>query len=506
MRSYVDWRASVSLVGTICKWLSVPLSFPLLIALYYGDPLAPFLGFIAVAVALGTGLGRLETNPDIGAREAFLLVTLGWVTVAIVGAVPYVIAGNGTIAHPINALFESMSGFTTTGATVLADISFETHSRSVLMWRQLTQWIGGMGIIVLGVAILSQLSVGGIQLMEAEAPGPSVQKLTPTIARTARILWGIYLTVTVGYVGLLYGLHLVGLAPNMDLYNAIAHGFTTLSTGGFSPEARSIEAFSPAVQWLVIPFMVVAGTNFALVWQASQSGLRPFRESTEFRTYLGVIAGFGGLITVLLVTGAGVDTAELLIEDGDDAVRHALFQIVSILTTTGFASLDFNFWTPSAQFLLFVGMFIGGMSGSTAGGVKIIRWIVIIKSARRELFTAVHPEAVRPVRIGGQVIDERAIRGIYAYTLLYVVLFFAGTLFVLEDAVRVGIDIRSFEAMSATAATLGNIGPGFGTAGPMATYETFPDSTKLVMVLLMWIGRLEILPVLAVFTPAFWRR
>lgn len=506
LRSYVRWRASVSLVGTILKWLSVPLVVPLCTAVYYGEPLAPFLGTIVITIGVGAGAERLETDHDIGAREVFLLVAAAWAAVAAVGAVPYIIAGQGSIAAPINALFESMSGFTTTGATVLEDISFETHTRSVLLWRQLTQWLGGMGIIILAVAVFSQLAVGGMQLMEAEAPGPGVQKLTPKLTRTARLLWLVYLAATALYVALLYLLHLVGLAPNMTAYNAVAHGFTTLSTGGFSPEARSIEAFSPAVQWLVMPFMIVAGTSFTLIWHAWDDDPRRLWENTEFRAYLGIIAGFGGLIAVLLFTGAGVDAREVLVENGAAAIRHALFQIVTVITTTGYASVDFDLWSPPAQFLMFTAMFIGGSAGSTAGGIKIIRWLVIAKAARRELFTAVHPEAVRPIRIAGDVIDERAIQGIYAYTLIYVTLFFTGTIVVIQDGARVGLGLGTFESMSATAATLGNIGPGFGVVGPMATYNVFPAGTKLLFVVLMWIGRLEILPVLALFTPSFWRR
>jgi trk system potassium uptake protein TrkH len=489
----------------VVKWLSIPLVFPLLLALYYGERLLPLLLPIVITVIVGLALERLDPDPELGPAETFLMVGSTWLLVAVMGALPYVIAGNGTVAHPVNALFESMSGFTTTGATVLDEISFERHSRSVLMWRQLTQWLGGMGIIVLGVAILSQLAVGGMQVMETEAPGLRVKKLTPHIAETARILWGLYAGITVGYMALLYGLHLLGYAPNMDLYNAIAHGFTTLSTGGFSPEARSIEAFSPVVQWAMIPFMIVAGTNFALLWHAVDGDPGQLLTNVEFKSYIGVIIGFCGMVTVLLFTGVGV------VDPGDVsryptiAFRWGLFQVVSLLTTTGYASADFNTWTPTAQYVLFLAMFIGGMAGSTSGCIKLLRWLVIVKSIRRELVTAVHPEVVRPVRVAGEVIDEDAIRGVYVFTVIYFVLFFVATLFVIEDTARAGLALGGFESLSATAATLGNIGPGFGIVGPMENYEPFPDSTKLLMVFLMWVGRLEIVPVLALFVPSFWR-
>ncbi|MDX1747517.1 MAG: potassium transporter TrkG, partial [Halobacteriales archaeon] len=250
----VDYCASLSLVGTVLKYLAVPLLIPLVTALIYSETILPFVVTILVTVSVGIGLERLEPEPDILAREGFLMVGLTWLAVSLIGAVPYLVEAHGlpgvvapvhpesTLGSPANALFESMSGFTTTGATVLGDISLDTHTRGIMMWRQLSQWLGGMGIVVLAVAILPELSVGGAQLMDAEAPGPGIEKLTPRIAETARALWGAYLGFTLLEIGLLYGLHVGGLAPNMTAYNAIAHGLTTMPTGGFSPEARSIEA------------------------------------------------------------------------------------------------------------------------------------------------------------------------------------------------------------------------------------------------------------------------
>ena len=402
-----------------------------------------------------------------------------------------------------------MSGFTTTGATVMGEISFEQHSHALLLWRQLTQWLGGMGIVVLAVAILPELSVGGAQLMDAEAPGPGIEKLTPRIAKTARVLWLAYLGFTLLEMVLLYGLHLAGLAPNMGLYNAVAHPLTTMPTGGFSPEARSIEAFSAAVQWVIIPFMVAAGTNFALFWHVLSGDPRELTDDIEFRSYVGVIGVLTALVAGLLFAGTGIETVTdavpPIMGEIEDSVRHAAFNVVSVITTTGYANMDFNTWSDPAQYLLLFGMFIGGSAGSTGGAIKIVRWVVIVKSLRRELFTTVHPEAVSPVRLGGRVVDERAIRGIYAFTLLYLVFFFVATLLVVADAWRVGQQVPAFEAMSAVAATLGNVGPGFGAVGPMNNYLDFPATSKLLMTFLMWIGRLEILPVLVLLTPAYWR-
>jgi trk system potassium uptake protein TrkH len=530
----VDYRASLSLVGSVLKYLAVPMLFPLAVTIAYGEPAAPFLVTIGVTVAVGWWLERLAPEPDIRAREGFLMVSATWVAVAIVGAIPYLIEAHGvpflaapvhpesTLGDPVNALFESMSGFTTTGATVLGEISFDAHTRGIMLWRQLTQWLGGMGIVVLAVAILPELSVGGAQLMDAEAPGPGIEKLTPRIAQTARALWGIYLGLTVLEMGLLYGLHLVGAAPTMTPYNAVAHGLTTLPTGGFSPEARSVEAFSAAVQWVIIPFMVAAGTNFALFWLVLTDDPRELFEDTEFRFYAGAMATIAAVVAALLFTGGGfVETAPPATTYGADylaefrgatvsqvepALRHAAFQAVSIMTTTGYASMDFNAWSPAAQYLILFAMFIGGSAGSTGGAIKTVRWYVILKSIRRELFTTAHPDAVRPIRLGGRTLDERAIRGIYAFTLLYLVLFFVGTGVLFLDATRAGQQLSVLEAMSAVAATLGNVGPGFGVVGPMGNYLAFSNAGTLFMVGLMWIGRLEILPVLVLLTSEYWRR
>ncbi|MFB6129365.1 MAG: TrkH family potassium uptake protein, partial [Salinigranum sp.] len=339
-------------------------------------------------------------------------------------------------------------------------------------------------------------------------PGPGIQKLTPRIAETAKALWKAYIGITALEVVLLYGLHLAGFAPNMTLYQAVAHGFTTMATGGFSPAARSIEYFSAAVQWLIVPFMIAAGTNFALFWHALNGEPGAFLEDDEFRFYLGVLAVLTAVLTVLLFTGIGLTEDPVvgpIVGNFESAFRHSAFQLVSIVTTTGYASMDFNTWGSPAQYLLLAAMLVGGSAGSTGGAIKIVRWLVVFKSLRRELFTTIHPEAVRPVRLGGHALEEGAIRGIYAFTLLYLVIFFGATLLVFLDAARVGLAMTTTESMSAVAATLGNVGPGFDIVGPMNSYRPFPPTTKLFMVFLMWIGRLEILPVLVLLTPSYWR-
>ncbi|MGB9934115.1 TrkH family potassium uptake protein [Haloarcula amylolytica] len=505
----VNWRQSIAFTGTVIKYLAVAMLVPLAISLLYRGDIVVFLLSIGITVIIGAGLERLHDDPQLGAREALLFVALAWGGVAVIGAIPYIVAGYGTesaLRYPINALFESMSGFTTTGATVTAEISFEQHSHALLMWRQLTQWLGGMGIIVLMVAILPEAAVNGAQLIESEAPGPELQKLTPKIAETARLLWLFYLGFTVLYVGILIGLHYAGMAPNMDVYNAVAHGFTTLPTGGFSPQADSIAAFSPVVQWVVIPFMLIAGMNFALFYLLVQDNYAEFLRDRELQAYLGANAGLVVVLWGFLFTGSapalelgGVTQGAL-----ENSLRQATFQVASLLNSTGYATSDFAQWGTTSQGLLLFAMFIGGSAGSTGGGVKVVRWLVVIKGIRRQLFTTAHPDAIKPVRLGGHVVDEEVISAIYGFTLLYLLTFGVATVLLLLDAGRVGLEMTILEAISASLATIGNIGPGFGFLGPFGSYLEFPATSKLLMILLMWIGRLEIIPVFVIFTGAFW--
>ena len=503
----VNWKASVGLLGVGIKYLAVTMLVPLVVAVVYREDIWVFLLSIVLVAGIGFAVERVDPDPDLGPREALLFVSLAWLAAAAIGTIPYLLAGYGTastVANPVNALFESMSGFTTTGATVLGEISTDRHSHALLMWRQLTQWLGGMGIIVLMIAILPEVAVNGAQLMESEAPGPELQKLTPKIAETARALWLIYFGFTVLYVAILYGLHLAELAPNMNLYNAVAHGFTTLPTGGFSPQANSIAAFSAVVQWVFIPFMVIAGVNFALFWHVLRGEAELMAENAEFRAYAGALAVVTAVLAVLLFRGAAppIELGGATQGVAGNSLRQAAFQIGSLLNSTGYATADFAQWDTNAQMLLMFAMFIGGSAGSTGGGVKIVRWLIVAKAIRRELFTTAHPNVVRPVRLSGSIVDEDAIRGILVFTVLYIVLFMISAVFISLDTARIGIRLTALESMSASLATIGNIGPGFGRLGPFGNYEFFSDASKLLMVFLMWVGRLEIVPVLAVFISA----
>lgn len=500
----MNWRACISVLGTVIKYLGAMMAIPLLIALVYQEDIWLFLLSMVATVGIGVALERSSSSRDLGHREALVLVALAWLVAAIIGTIPYLLASYGgpsPLAHPINAFFESMSGFTTTGATVMEEIGFQRHSHALLMWRQLTQWLGGMGIIVLMIAILPELAVNGTQLMRSEAPGPQLQKLTPRIAHTARILWVIYLAVTLLYIGLLYGVHLAGYAPNMNLYNAIAHGFTTLPTGGFSPQADSIGAFSAVVQWIVIPFMVVAGVNFALFWHVLKGDIRRLTDNVEFRTYAAAIAVLVALLFVVLSRGAApvMDLGGATEGVTENTLRQAVFQIVSLLNSTGYATADFAQWDSHAQMILIFAMFIGGSAGSTGGGIKVIRWLVTFKAIRRELYTTVHPRDVRPVRLGGYIIDDEAVKGILVFTVLYIGLMGVSAVLISLDSARIGYEIDTLEAVGASLATIGNIGPGFGSLGPFGTYLEFSSFSKLLMSFQMWVGRLEIIPVLALF-------
>jgi len=498
MRLRVDWRSSCSLVGSVLQLLAIPLLAPLLLAMYQGTDVVPFLVTTAVSLYGGTALTHLTDDRQLHVREAFLMVALTWLAVALVGAVPFVLAGSGVLSNPVNALFESMSGVTTTGATVLVD--FDAHSRPVLLWRQLIQWLGGLGILVLATAILSNLSVAGAQLMETETQMGEVTRLTPRISETARILWSLYAALTILGAAALYALGPLGLAPEMTAFDALSHSLTGISTSGFSPRAESVGAFSPAAQWVVVWIMALGATNFVLIYAALRGDFDRLLDSEEFRFYVGLIVGLSGvLLAVLVAAGDFVGPTE-------SAVRHAVFQVVSVLTTTGFATVDFDLWSEPAKHVLFACMFVGGMAGSTTCSIKTLRWLVIVKAFDRDLYVAATPEAVRPVRLGGEPIDESTIRDVYAYTLVSLAIFFVVALALGLNGARTGTGVTEFEALSASAATFFNVGPAFGRAGPYGTYESFSTASKLLMTALMWVGRIEVIPVLVLLKRSFWVR
>src|SRR5215207_5420556 len=460
----VDVSGALNLVGSLVKYLGAAFLFPAAIAVGYGEPVWPFLVAAAVTTGAGLALERTTTGKErIGAREGYLVVSLMWLLVAVFGALPYLLA-EAQLARPVDALFESMSGFSTTGASALTDVAGLT--RSMAMWRQFTTWIGGVGIIVLFLAVLPRLRVGGRQaLFKTEMPGPELP-LATTIRETARRFLVLYVAITALELVVLATLGWTGVDRRMTLFNATAHSFATIATAGFSPEARSIEPFAAATQWVIVVFMLVAGTNFALIYAGVVGRqLRLFARDEEFRIGLALVAIASAVVVVALLS------QDVLA--GEDALRHGVFNTVSMITTSG--------------------------------SIKLIRHIVIAKMLRREIDQTVHPEVVSPLRVNGATVDERALRAIIVFVFLYLGVCAAGAFVVLLDSALRGIDVTAFQALAAAASLLGGVGPGLGFAGPMGSFEPFSDLSTVVLTALMYLGRLEIVPVLVLFTASHWR-
>lgn len=478
----VDLRSTINLVGTVTKWTGTAFLLPLISAIVYKESIFPYLISLLLSTAIGFGLEHFaKESREIGLREGFLAVSLVWLLLAFFGSLPYMLSGHSLI----DAYFEAMSGFTTTGASIMRRL--EDLPRALLLWRAFTQWLGGMGIIVLAIAILPKLAVGGRQLMDAEVPGPELEKLTPRIRQTARALWKVYVGLTVAQTALL-------MLAGLSLYDALAHTFTTLATGGFSTKSSSIAAFSSTAQWIIILFMFLAGTNFALLYRGLKKPKAIFLDA-EFRFYAVIVA----IAVILLLLNL------LNAYNFGEGLRHSAFQAISIMTTTGFASTDFESWNSTCKLILLILMFFGGSAGSTAGAIKVIRWLVLFKFIAREIKRIIHPQAIISIRLSQKVVDEDVIRGVAVFTILYVAIFAFASIAVLLDTSRVGLDLSVLEGVSLVATTLGNVGPGFGIAGPMGSYADFPSLTKLMLILLMWLGRLEIFPVLVLFTRSYWR-
>jgi trk system potassium uptake protein TrkH len=495
VRIGVDLAAALHLVGRFLKYFAVTFSFPIVLAAAYGGPVWPFLAAAAITAGAGAALQYgFRTSRTIGIREGFLVVSLTWALAAWAVALPYLF-GVPQLANPINAYFEAMSGMTTTGSSALVDIT--ALDQSMLMWRQFSQWLGGMGIVVLGLAVLPRLRVAGRQLVESEMPGPEYEPLSTRIRDTARRYWLVYIGLTALMVLILASLGWSGVDPLMSEFQAAAHAFTTLPTGGFSPQARSLEPFAPATQWVIALFMALAGVNFALHYRAVVRRANPFRDE-ELRLY-----------AVLLVLAVVLLFLELIradiYEPGEEAVRQAAVQVVSMMTTTGYASADFALWTSLTWVILTGLMLIGGSAGSTAGAVKVVRWLLLGKLVARELDQTLHGEAVVPVRLNGRPIEERTLRAILAFGLLYLVLFLVGAFVLMIDAAVTDTGLRPIDAIGASATTLGNVGPAFGFAGPMGSFAPFSDFATSVMSVLMWVGRLEIIPIAVLLTRRYWR-
>lgn len=457
------------------------------VSLYYDESESISLA-ISSAITLLSGFilwlaTHKKTTKDLRKKDGYLIVSLGWIVMSFFGVLPYVLSG--TIPSITNAFFETVSGFTTTGASILSDI--ESVSKGILFWRSLTQWIGGMGIIVLALAILPFLGIGGMQLFVAEAPGITPDKLKPRIQDTAKRLWYLYVGLT--FIEAI-ALYLAGMGG----FDAVNHALTTMATGGFSTKNASIAYYdSSLIHYIIIFFMFLAGTSFTLTYIAliKRNFNKVFRNE-EFVVYL--------VFTVVIT--AIVTTALMVVQDFGLALsfRDALFQVVSLVTTTGYATADYTSWSSFLTVLFFILLFVGGSAGSTAGGVKIIRHVVLFKNSFLELKRQLHPSAIMPVRISGKAIDQNIVYNVLAFIMIYILVFLVGV--TLLSSMNVDFDT----AFGAVATSLGNVGPGIGDVGPANNFSGMPVGGKWLLSFLMILGRLELFTVLMLLSPYFWRK
>ncbi|UWG97137.1 TrkH family potassium uptake protein [Dehalobacter sp. DCM] len=472
-----------NILGRLLMAFSVTIAIPLMVALFYRETaMWSFLISLLITALVGAIMffhGKIDGK--IGVRDSFAVVGGAWIFASLFGALPFIISG--VVPTYIDALFETVSGLTTTGASVLTDL--ELLPRSILLWRSLLHWIGGMGIIVMFIVLLPNLGIGNARIFYSETPGPIDDKIVPRIKDTATILWRIYFGLTVINVLLL-------LAAGMSLFDAINHAFATMATGGFSTRTASIEAYnSIPIELITAGFMLIAGSNFSLfiqVWK--QRSLKPLRDA-ELKCYLLIVSISIVIIAASLVIQQGVSSGP--------ALRDSVFQTASIMTTTGFASTDFDQWPGIAKMVLFFLMFIGASAGSTAGGIKVSRILLLVKMGLAQLKQAIHPRLVVNIVVQDRVVDSSVLTNVGRFFFVYFLTFALGSLLV------AGTGLEPFDAMSASIATLSSIGPGFGVVGPMYTYASLHPFAKGVLTVLMLLGRLELFTLLVFLQPDFWR-
>lgn len=456
----------------------------LLISLIYPDSDATaFAAAIALTTAAGFLLSRLRSSAgSLYARDGFAIVSLGWILVSAFGALPFLLSG--AIPRVEDALFESISGFTTTGASILREV--ESLPRGVLFWRSFTHWMGGMGVLVLMIAIMPSVKANSIHILKAESPGPTPGKLVPRISQTAKILYLIYILLTASQVVFL-------VAGGMPLYDALVHSFSTAGTGGFSSKNSSIAAYgSDYVEIVITVFMFLFGVNFTLYYTAFKGGLKNALHDEELRVFFFTVVGATALIAINVYGQVYRSVGE--------SVQHAAFQVSSIITTTGFATADFNLWPVLSQVILLMLMFVGASAGSTGGGMKVVRVLVLFKVIKRELTRVIHPRAVRTIKLNGRLVEEEVVSGVMAFFYFYIIIFVGATLTVALE----GEDIVT--TVTSVIATINNVGPGLGVVGPMGNFADLSILSKAVLSLCMLIGRLEIYPIMLLMFPSFWKR
>ena len=482
-----------SMLNGVFMLLAVPFSLYYDEKSYQGILLA---GLFTIAIGFLMWFFNRNAKKNLHKRDGYIIVTLGWLMLSLTGTLPYTFTGG--IPSFTDAFFETISGYSTTGSSILSDI--EAMPKGLLFWRSATHWIGGMGIIVLTVAILPLLGIGGMQLFMAEAPGPSADKMHPRITETAKRLWFIYLGLTLAEFLLL---RLAG----MTWFDAINHAMATMSTGGFSTKNASAAYWNgePLVQYIITLFMFIAGANFMLSYFAIKGKIRRVINNEEFRYYF-----FGILLVTVVISGMIIFFQDPTLQttvahpkpfgEIESAFRHALFQVTSVLTTTGFVSADFTMWNSFATMVMFSLFFIGGSAGSTSGGVKIVRHIVMIKNSILEFKKLLHPNAVIPVRYDGKGVQRNIVFNILSFFILYMLIFILGSVLL----TFLGLDFMS--AIGVTASSLGNIGPAIGSVSPVDNFSHLSDTAKWFCSFLMLIGRLELFTVLILLTPFFWRK
>jgi trk system potassium uptake protein len=492
----VSVRASLHALGRVLEMVSLALAVPALVAAVYLESPLPFLVPLAIGLALGFLLERTNRGKGrLGTREAFLVIVLAWLAAALLGSGPYLLAADG-LKHWTDAFMESMAGLTTTNISVIAKPGALPHS--LLFWRQFSQWLGGLGVIVLTLALLPRLRVGGREPTIAEQPGQEAERLSRAVKVVLRRFGLLYLGLTIAAALTLIALDLFDIDDRLNAFNAIGLALSTVSTGGFSPHAGSLADFSVATQWVVFAFMALAGANIVLLFRGlvRREG-RPLVRDSETRLYvlLAVLGAIG--IAAALVAG---DVAS-----GWRSIREGLFQAVSFLTTSGFTTGNISTW-PLAATAILVGLaLIGGCAFSLSGSQKILRVLIIGKLLHREVAQTVHPEAILHIRVNRRLVDERVVRGIISFVLVFFGLLALGVLALELDAARMNVHLNVFPALADTTAALANGGPGLGFAGPVGSFAPFSDVSKLTLSALMLLGRLEIIPVAVLFSRSYWR-
>lgn len=484
--SIINKGVTLNVIGSLLLIMGVLMLPSATFSIYYKEAdLIPLLGSSAIALFLG-GLLKLITrkskDAEIKKRDGYLIVTGGWISMAIIGTLPYLLSG--VIPEISAAFFETMSGLSTTGATVLDNIEELPHG--ILFWRSMTQWIGGMGIIVLTIAVLPLLGIGGMELFIAEAPGPTKDKIHPRIKETAKRLWVIYVFLTVLETIIL-------MFCGMSFFDAINHALTTNSTGGFSTKQGSIEAFnSPLIEAVIIVFMFLAGTNFTLLYFGFKGKFNKFWKNDEFKWYVGAVL----LLVIVLTPVVWTETENSF----GRSFRDVIFQVVSTITTTGYASADYTTWGSLATFIFFLLLFSGASAGSTSGGIKIVRIVILMKNGFLEFKKRLHPNAVIPVYLNKKTVPSHIIYNLLAFIFLYLFVFVSGS--IIMTALGENFEV----ALSSVATSLGNVGPGIAEIGPSHTFSAISPTGKWLLSFLMLFGRLELFTVALLFTPYYWRR